>query len=101
MYLMFFLVAAGGLMSAAQLAPIVHERGIADLPITLFGVSTTAIVAALTNTQHHQWRRPLAALLGIFVLRPMINARLHHPADAAGDTELQPTPSTRPIERPA
>jgi MFS transporter, OFA family, oxalate/formate antiporter len=48
MYLMFFLVAAGGLMSAAQLAPIAHERGIADLPITLFGVSTTAIVAALT-----------------------------------------------------
>ncbi len=48
MYLMFFLVAAGGLMSAAQLAPIAHERGIADMPITLFGISTTAIVAALT-----------------------------------------------------
>jgi OFA family oxalate/formate antiporter-like MFS transporter len=48
MYLMFFLVAAGGLMSAAQLAPIAHERGIADLPITIFGITTTAIVAALT-----------------------------------------------------
>ncbi len=48
MYLMFFLVAAGGLMSAAQLAPIAHERGIADAPVTLFGISTTAIVAALT-----------------------------------------------------
>ncbi len=47
MYLMFFLVAAGGLMSAAQLAPIAHERGIADLPVTIFGVTTTAIVAAL------------------------------------------------------
>jgi MFS transporter, OFA family, oxalate/formate antiporter len=34
MYLMFFLVAAGGLMSAAQLAPIAHERGIADMPVT-------------------------------------------------------------------
>jgi OFA family oxalate/formate antiporter-like MFS transporter len=47
MYLMFFLVAAGGLMSAAQLAPIAHERGIADLPVTIFGITTTAIVAAL------------------------------------------------------
>jgi MFS transporter, OFA family, oxalate/formate antiporter len=48
MYLMFFLVAAGGLMSAAQLAPIAHERGIADATITIFGLTTTAIVAALT-----------------------------------------------------
>jgi len=47
MYLMFFLVAAGGLMSAAQLAPIAHERGIADAPVTIFGFTTTAIVAAL------------------------------------------------------
>lgn len=47
MYLMFFLVAAGGLMSAAQLAPIAHERGIADATITIFGISTSAIVAAL------------------------------------------------------
>jgi len=47
MYLMFFLVAAGGLMSAAQLAPIAHERGIADAPVVIFGFTTTAIVAAL------------------------------------------------------
>ncbi|HXS39789.1 MAG TPA: oxalate/formate MFS antiporter [Stellaceae bacterium] len=48
MYLMFFLVAAGGLMSTAQLAPIAHERGIADGLVTIFGVSMPAIVAALT-----------------------------------------------------
>jgi OFA family oxalate/formate antiporter-like MFS transporter len=48
MYLMFFLVAAGGLMSAAQLAPIAHERGIADNLVTIFGITTPAIVAALT-----------------------------------------------------
>jgi OFA family oxalate/formate antiporter-like MFS transporter len=48
MYLMFFLVAAGGLMSAAQLAPIAKERGIADAIVTIFGISTPAIVAALT-----------------------------------------------------
>jgi MFS transporter, OFA family, oxalate/formate antiporter len=48
MYLMFFLVAAGGLMSAAQLSPIAHERGIADTLVTIFGITTPAIVAALT-----------------------------------------------------
>jgi OFA family oxalate/formate antiporter-like MFS transporter len=48
MYVMFFLVAAGGLMSAAQLAPIAHERGIADATITILGLSAPAIVAALT-----------------------------------------------------
>ncbi|MFZ2067420.1 MAG: oxalate/formate MFS antiporter [Xanthobacteraceae bacterium] len=47
MYLMFFLVAAGGLMSAAQLSPIAHERGIANTPMVIFGISTSAIVAAL------------------------------------------------------
>lgn len=48
MYLMFFLVAAGGLMSAAQLAPIARERGISDAIVVIFGLSTPAIVAALT-----------------------------------------------------
>jgi MFS transporter, OFA family, oxalate/formate antiporter len=48
MYLMFFLVAAGGLMSAAQLAPIAKERGIADAVVVIFGISMPAIVAALT-----------------------------------------------------
>ncbi|HZT87132.1 MAG TPA: oxalate/formate MFS antiporter [Stellaceae bacterium] len=48
MYLMFFLVAAGGLMSAAQLSPIAQERGIANNLVTIFGITTPAIVAALT-----------------------------------------------------
>ena len=48
MYAMFFLVAAGGLMSAAQLSPIAHERGIANTTVTILGLSTPAIVAALS-----------------------------------------------------
>ncbi len=48
MYLMFFLVAAGGLMSAAQLSPIAHERHIDNTLVTIFGITTPAIVAALT-----------------------------------------------------
>src|SRR6185312_13458638 len=45
MYLMFFLVAAGGLMSTAQLSPVAHERGISNTIVTIFGISTPAIVA--------------------------------------------------------
>ncbi|HWI25667.1 MAG TPA: oxalate/formate MFS antiporter [Stellaceae bacterium] len=48
MYAMFFLVAAGGLMSAAQLSPIAHERGIANSVVTLFGITAPAIVMALS-----------------------------------------------------
>ena len=48
MYAMFFLVAAGGLMSTAQLSPIAHERHIADTAITLFGITSPAIVMALS-----------------------------------------------------
>ncbi|EKS28471.1 oxalate/formate MFS antiporter [Afipia felis] len=48
MYLMFFLVAAGGLMSTAQLAPIAKERGISDAMVVIFGMSAPAIVVALT-----------------------------------------------------
>jgi OFA family oxalate/formate antiporter-like MFS transporter len=48
MYLMFFLVAAGGLMSAAQLSPIANERGLSNQLVTIFGITAPAIVAALT-----------------------------------------------------
>ena len=48
MYLMFFLVAAGGLMSAAQLSPIAKERG-SRIPRSSSSASACpAIVAALT-----------------------------------------------------
>jgi MFS transporter, OFA family, oxalate/formate antiporter len=47
MYVMFFLVAAGGLMSTAQLSPIAHERHIADTVVTLFGITAPALVVAL------------------------------------------------------
>jgi len=48
MYAMFFLVAAGGLMSAAQLSPIAHERGIANTTVTFLGITGPAIVIALS-----------------------------------------------------
>jgi MFS transporter, OFA family, oxalate/formate antiporter len=48
MYAMFFLVAAGGLMSAAQLSPIAHERNIANSMVTFLGITAPAIVMALS-----------------------------------------------------
>jgi OFA family oxalate/formate antiporter-like MFS transporter len=47
MYAMFFLVAAGGLMSAAQLSPIAHARGIANTTVTFLGLTGPAIIIAL------------------------------------------------------
>jgi MFS transporter, OFA family, oxalate/formate antiporter len=47
MYAMFFLVAAGGLMSAAQLSPIAHERGIANTTTSFLGISGPAVIVAL------------------------------------------------------
>jgi OFA family oxalate/formate antiporter-like MFS transporter len=48
MYAMFFLVAASGLMSTAQLSPIAHQRGIATTVVNIFGISAPAIVMALS-----------------------------------------------------
>jgi MFS transporter, OFA family, oxalate/formate antiporter len=48
MYLMFFLVAAGGLTMAASIAPIAQDFGIAKLPLTLLRLSAPALVFALS-----------------------------------------------------
>ena len=48
MYLMMVLVSAGGLMATAQLAPIAHEYKVADLPVTLLGLTLPALTFALS-----------------------------------------------------
>jgi OFA family oxalate/formate antiporter-like MFS transporter len=48
MYLMFVLVAAGGLMATAQLGVVAHDFGIFNLPVTILGVTLPALVFALT-----------------------------------------------------
>lgn len=47
MYAIFVLVAAGGLMATAQLAPIARQFGIADVPVDLFGLVLPALTFAL------------------------------------------------------
>ena len=43
MYLVFVMVASGGLMTAAQIGPIAHDFKIADTPVTLAGFQMAAL----------------------------------------------------------
>jgi len=47
LYLMFVLVAAGGLMATAQLAPIAEDFTVADVPVSLLGFTLPALTFAL------------------------------------------------------
>src|SRR5262249_8329025 len=48
MYLMFVMVAAGGLMATAQLAPIARDFQVADVPVSLLGLALPALTFALS-----------------------------------------------------
>ena len=47
-YVIYVLVAAGGVMATAQLGPIAHDYGIASMPITLFGATLPLLTMALS-----------------------------------------------------
>jgi len=48
MYLMFVLMGAGGLMATAQLAPIAKDFMVADVPVSLIGITLPALTFALS-----------------------------------------------------
>src|SRR5450755_2089662 len=48
MYVMFVLIAAGGLTMAASMAPIAKDFKIEKVPVELFGITMTALVFALS-----------------------------------------------------
>ncbi len=48
MYAMFVMMAAGGLMATAQLGPIAKDFKIADVPVSLVGLTLPALSFALT-----------------------------------------------------
>src|SRR5258707_3681734 len=48
MYLVFVMVAAGGLMVAAQIAPIAHDFKIANEPVDLLGFQMAALMFAIS-----------------------------------------------------
>ena len=48
MYAMFVMVATGGLMATAQLAPIARDFGVAQVPVTIVGLTMPALIFALS-----------------------------------------------------
>src|SRR5262249_28216665 len=48
MYLMFVMMAAGGLMATAQLAPIAKDFKVADVPVSILGLTLPALTFALS-----------------------------------------------------
>ena len=48
MYIMFIMMAAGGLMATAQLAPIAKDFKVADIPVSIAGITLPALTFALT-----------------------------------------------------
>ncbi|MCJ2059142.1 oxalate/formate MFS antiporter [Methylobacterium sp. J-048] len=48
MYAMFVMVASGGLMAAAQIAPIAHDFHVAGVPVSLFGLQMAALTLAIS-----------------------------------------------------
>jgi OFA family oxalate/formate antiporter-like MFS transporter len=48
LYIMFTLVATGGLMAVAQLAPMARDFKVADVPVSLFGFTMAALPFALS-----------------------------------------------------
>ncbi len=48
LYLMFVMMAAGGLMATAQLAPIAKDLKVADVPVSLLGLTLPALTFALS-----------------------------------------------------
>ncbi|MEP9380240.1 oxalate/formate MFS antiporter [Aquabacter sp. CN5-332] len=48
LYAMFVMVASGGLMAAAQIGPIAHDFKVADVPVSLFGVTMAALTFAIS-----------------------------------------------------
>jgi OFA family oxalate/formate antiporter-like MFS transporter len=48
MYAMFVMMAAGGLMATAQLAPVAQDFGVADVPVSILGLTLPALTFALS-----------------------------------------------------
>jgi OFA family oxalate/formate antiporter-like MFS transporter len=48
LYVVFVMVASGGLMTAAQIAPIAHDYKIADVPVSMLGFQMAALTFAIS-----------------------------------------------------
>jgi OFA family oxalate/formate antiporter-like MFS transporter len=64
MYVLFVAVAAGGLMATAQIGPIAKDYGIANLPVSLFGVTLPLLTMTLSiDNLCNGFTRPLCGYI--------------------------------------
>ena len=64
LYIMFVMVAAGGLMATAQIGPIAKDFGLASLPITLFGATLPLLTMTLSiDNLANGFTRPLCGFI--------------------------------------
>lgn len=64
LYVMFVLVASGGLMATAQIGPIANDFGIAALPMTLFGATLPLLTMTLSiDNVANRLTRPLCGFV--------------------------------------
>jgi OFA family oxalate/formate antiporter-like MFS transporter len=72
MYLMFVMMAAGGLMATAQLGPIAKDFGVAEVPVTLAGFTLPALTFALSiDRLMNGVTRPLFGWISDFIGREL------------------------------
>jgi len=63
-YVIFVVVAAGGLMATAQIGPIAKDYGLANLPITLFGLTLPLLTMTLSiDNLCNGFTRPLCGFI--------------------------------------
>lgn len=63
-YVIFVVVAAGGLMATAQIGPIAKDYGLAKLPITLFGITLPLLTMTLSiDNLCNGFTRPLCGFI--------------------------------------
>ena len=63
-YIIFVVVAAGGLMATAQIGPIAKDYGLAKLPITLFGITLPLLTMTLSiDNLCNGFTRPLCGFI--------------------------------------
>jgi len=64
MYVLFVAVAGGGLMATAQIGPIAKDYGIANMPITLFGLTLPLLTMTLSvDNLCNGFTRPLCGFI--------------------------------------
>ncbi|HWU98341.1 MAG TPA: oxalate/formate MFS antiporter [Oxalicibacterium sp.] len=64
MYVLFVMVAAGGLMATAQIGPIAKDFGLASLPVTLFGATLPLLTMTLSiDSLANGFTRPLCGFI--------------------------------------